>query len=73
MSQMGKSVALICDGDGMGKLVQFENRGKAASAVKPDRAGQAEILIFTGVRYERQNGNSPDKPSASSGGKRKRG
>lgn len=58
----------------MGKLVQFENRGKADNAPRPAPNAQAEILIFTGVRYERQPGSgSPDKPSASSGGKRKRG
>ena len=59
----------------VGKLVQFENRGRADNTVKPQRTAQAEILIFTGVRYERQTGagNTPDKPSASSGGKRKRG
>jgi hypothetical protein len=57
----------------VGKLVQFENRSKAGSTAKRVSTAQAEILIFTGVRYERQTGNSPDKPSASSGGKRKRG
>jgi len=59
----------------VGKLVQFESRGKAGNSVRPAPTAQAEILIFTGVRYERQpgSGSSPDKPSASSGGKRKRG
>jgi hypothetical protein len=57
----------------VGKLVQFESRPKAGNTAKPGSAAPAEILIFTGVRYERQTGDSPDKPSASSGGKRKRG
>lgn len=57
----------------VGKLVQFEGRGKDAGTAKPDRTSNAEILIFTGVRYERQGEATPPKPSASSGGKRKRG
>ena len=57
----------------MGKLVQFESRGKGRSAAKPDRSTNAEILIFTGVRYERDTGAAPTKPTASSGSKRKRG
>jgi len=55
----------------LGKLVQFEGRGKERGAAKPDRP--AEILIFTGVRYERDNSTAPTKPTASSGAKRKRG
>jgi len=59
----------------VGKLVQFEQRGKGGT---PRQAGakqaEAEILIFTGVRYERETGSTPPKPTASSsGGKRKRG
>jgi hypothetical protein len=60
----------------VGKLVQFETRGKAGTSAKPETTGEAEILIFTGVRYERQavaDSDHPTKPSASSGGKRKRG
>ena len=59
----------------VGKLVQFDRRGRTGQAAKPAPTAQAEILIFTGVRYERETGtgSSPDKPSASSGGKRKRG
>ena len=57
----------------MGKLVQFDNRGKGRSTGKPDRPSNAEILIFTGVRYERETGATPTKPTASSGNKRKRG
>lgn len=57
----------------MGKLVQFDRRGKDRITVKPDRSTNAEILIFTGVRYEREGSVTPPKPTASSGGKRKRG
>jgi hypothetical protein len=53
--------------------VQFDNRGKGRSTGKPDRTSNAEILIFTGVRYERETGVTPTKPTASSGNKRKRG
>jgi hypothetical protein len=58
----------------LGKLVQFENRGRVRTD-KPAKRTEAEILIFTGVRYERNTGadSSPNKPSASSGGKRRRG
>lgn len=57
----------------MGKLVQFDNRGRGSRVEKTDRTAKAEILIFTGVRYERQTDVAPTKPTASSGGKRKRG
>lgn len=58
----------------MGKLVQFERRGKGGAGARAERAAGAEILIFTGVRYERQDDAKPTKPTASStGGKRKRG
>lgn len=58
----------------MGKLVQFEGRGKDSRVGKPpEQHVDAEILMFTGVRYERQTEASPTKPTASSGGKRKRG
>lgn len=58
----------------MGKLVRFDSQRKVGSASRPDGTGEAEILIFTGVRYERQSAETPTKPTASSsGGKRKRG
>jgi hypothetical protein len=57
----------------VGKLVQFENRGRGSRVDKTNPTAKAEILIFTGVRYERQTEASPTKPTASSGGKRKRG
>ena len=58
----------------MGKLVQFEWKGKGRSGQRPDQSQSAEILMFTGVRYERQSSDAPTKPTAtSSGAKRKRG
>ena len=59
----------------MGKLVQFESRGKGGTDARVNRTTEAEILIFTGVRYERETTTTtPTKPTASSsGGKRKRG
>jgi hypothetical protein len=58
----------------VGKLVQFEGSGKGRSGPKPSSSQSAEILIFTGVRYERQSPDAPTKPTAtSSGAKRKRG
>ncbi|HZY68218.1 MAG TPA: hypothetical protein VFE52_06500 [Devosia sp.] len=58
----------------MGKLVQFERRERGGTAARDPGTPPAEILIFTGVRYERQSDASPPKPTAtSSGGKRKRG
>ena len=57
----------------MGKLVQFESREKNDGSPPRSGTGEGQILIFTGVRYERQ-GTTPPKPTAtSSGGKRKRG
>ena len=56
----------------MGKLVQFENKGRASAAPREGTGTAGQVLIFTGVRYERDTG--PTKPTAtSSGGKRKRG
>lgn len=57
----------------MGKLVQFEGKAKDRAQPKSEGPTNAEILIFTGVRYERGGGATPPKPSASSGSKRKRG
>jgi hypothetical protein len=59
----------------LGKLVPFEKQVKPRER-KSDRAGGAEILMFTGVRYERDERDVPTvppKPTASSGNKRKRG
>lgn len=56
----------------MGKLVQFEKRDGGREDGKSQRQQGAEILIFTGVRYERDTSDAPPKPTAS-GTKRKRG
>ena len=57
----------------LGKLVPFERREKGRDSGKADRSEGAEILMFTGVRYERDSSNAPTKPTPSSGSKRKRG
>lgn len=57
----------------MGKLFQFVKRGRSA---KPKRTGPetAEIVLFTGVRYQREGSPLPDKPvGAAPGAKRRRG
>jgi len=54
----------------MGKLVNFERR-KPAHPPRQDHSQGAEILIFTGVRYERSAPVTPTKPT-SSRAKRKR-
>lgn len=56
----------------LGKLVPFEKQAKPRDA-KSDHVGGANILMFTGVRYEREAPTGPTKPTASSGTKRKRG
>ncbi len=57
----------------LGKLVPFEGRKKDREAGRSRDSRGAEILIFTGVRYERDTSSTaPTKPTASSGGKRKR-
>lgn len=57
----------------LGKLLQFDGRKKSAIAATPV-SGVAQIILFTGVRYER---GTPPPPStsdlASKRGKRKRG
>ena len=59
---------------GLGKLVHFQKRERPADGGKQDRSRDAEILIFTGIRYERDTPTMPTKPTASSSGsKRKRG
>ena len=52
--------------------MHFEKRDSSRGADKLERREGAEILIFTGVRYERDSPTSPTKPTAS-GTKRKRG
>jgi hypothetical protein len=55
----------------LGKLVTFEKR-RLEKRPPPRKPGEAEIIMFTGVRYERADGE-PGKPPASAGPKRKRG
>lgn len=55
----------------LGKLVTFEKRRPETKASKPS-LGKAEVVMFTGVRYER-DAPEPGKPPASAGSKRKRG
>ena len=58
----------------LGRLVQFEKREKGRGPGKPQGAADADILIFTGVRYERATPVAePTKPSDSTKPKRKRG
>lgn len=54
----------------LGKLVKFDSRRKP-DATKVRETGTAQILIFTGVRYER--GTPPTSTIDPSRPKRKRG
>ena len=56
----------------MGKLVQFDKRGRHPKA-RPLNPGKAEIFLFTGVRYERDGTPVPGKPASPARTKRKRG
>jgi hypothetical protein len=55
---------------GLGKLVPFQKPARPTKG-KPVH-GQGEIVLFTGVRYERDT-VAPGKPPASARPKRKRG
>ena len=46
---------------GLGKLVHFEKRGRHPKAL-PVSPGNAQIYIFTGVRYQRDGTPIPGKP-----------
>ncbi|MEQ9638317.1 MAG: hypothetical protein RLW68_19835 [Devosia marina] len=52
----------------MAKLIKFERRRTSAGAEK-QIPGDAQILIFTGVRYER---GTPSPPTNHSDNRRKR-
>lgn len=56
----------------VGKLVRFEKRRVEQKSRAPKQGG-AEIVMFTGVRYQRDTTTEPGKPSAPTGPKRKRG
>lgn len=45
----------------LGKLIQFDKRGRQPKA-RPLDSGDAEIVLFTGVRYERNEAPVPGKP-----------
>jgi len=58
----------------LGKLVKFDLRPRAAKAeASPASFGPAQILIFTGVRYERGAYQSPTTRLDPTRPKRKRG
>ena len=56
----------------MGKLVQFSRRGRSSKARAAERE-TAQIVLFTGVRYQRDDAPAPDKPMGATGAKRRRG
>lgn len=56
----------------VGKLVQFSKRGRHPKA-RPMNPGDAQIVFFTGVRYERDGTPIPGKPLGTTRAKRKRG
>ena len=56
----------------VGKLVQFSKRGRHPKA-RPINPGEAQIVFFTGVRYERDGTPIPGKPLGTARAKRKRG
>jgi hypothetical protein len=59
---------------GLGKLLKFEVRKRSATARTAQAAsGNAQILIFTGVRYERHAPLPPGSGIDNNGRKRKRG
>jgi hypothetical protein len=55
----------------LGKLVQFDKRGRHLAA-RPTARGTAQIILFNGVRYERDGTPIPAKPIAGTRSKRKR-
>lgn len=56
----------------LGKLVQLDKRRRRSPA-RPQLGGNAQIFLFTGVRYERDGTPVPNKPVNSTRPKRKRG
>jgi hypothetical protein len=53
----------------LGKLLNFDGRKKSARAGSTAVAGDAQILIFTGVRYER---GTPPPPKSDFDTKRRK-
>ena len=58
---------------GLGKLVKFDQRPRAATRGAAPMPGNAQILIFTGVRYERGSLQKPETRLDPTRPKRKRG
>ncbi len=58
--------------DSLGKLVKFDGRRKPATS-RVTKPGGAQILIFTGVRYERGTSQPPNTRLDPTRPKRKRG
>ena len=56
----------------MGKLVRFGKRSRLIPAQSP-AGGEAQVLIFTGVRYERENNSQHTKTPSGQKRNRKRG
>ena len=56
----------------VGKLVKFDRRGKPVRR-HAVATGMAKILIFTGVRYQRDGTPVPAKPPRAARAKRHRG
>ena len=57
----------------LGKLVQFQSRKTERAEGRHEPVQSAEILIFTGIRYEREAPATPTKPTSTPRSKRKRG
>lgn len=56
----------------VGKLVPFNKRERHPKA-RPTNPVDAQIVFFTGVRYERDGTSTPGKPLGTTPAKRKRG
>ena len=57
---------------GLGKLVPFDKRPRVKTG-GTGSAGEATIILFTGVRYERSGTTLPDKGTTPAKPGRKRG
>lgn len=56
----------------MGKLVHLDKRNRVISAHQSEKP-EGQVLIFTGVRYERAIDGGKNSPSPSPKNKRRRG
>lgn len=59
----------------LGQLVKLDIRGRRPARPDPAKVPEtAQIVLFTGVRYERSGPDAPDKPFGTADGtKRRRG